>query len=233
VNGCEFSRTVMCWLDPEIVLASARRASSHEPGWDSPSILRFKSSIVSSAKEGGLLESIIYFLQHFSISDSYVSLLSQTHTMESTLETAAWLKTVRFQGDILKPNASVAEGAATVFELTERDAVADILLSPINCLIGVLENYCVTWKKASQTRAEYGVNIFLQHSSPFEFLCFAERIVASSYGFHWEPSQEPESRVYNRYRASNVIGCPPFDSPVIEAARQSTRIMALETLRRL
>src|SRR5689334_3292866 len=84
VNGSEFSRTVMCWLDPEIVLASARRASSHEPGWDSPSILTFKSSIASSPREGGLLESIIYFLEHFSVSDSYVSLLSQTHSMELT-----------------------------------------------------------------------------------------------------------------------------------------------------
>jgi hypothetical protein len=226
MDGKEFSRTVLSWLQPDIVIRAADRAPQQEPGWDSEAALQFRGTVLNVSEEGGLIDAITHFLHHFAVPNSYLDVLNQMRPGELSAEGKRWLLGLQFEGRVLVPDGKPVTKDRPLVIVTERDAVADMLLDPINSLIEVVEMYNLTWKPASAL----GARMFLQHASPFEFLAFVERLVVSSYGFGWSPPEDDTQKTYTRYRAVNLVGRPPFDQRLVNVARRTMAFMASQTL---
>lgn len=155
--------------DPKLAVSSAE--------------IHLRSPVLESAEEAELLPMVTGFLSYFRFSPDLISLAETLTARRLSPLSREFLLNLRFDGSVCEaPRRSAANRNELLNELlvvTERDIVADLLLTPLRMLTSFVTSYAEHWKRV---KAE-GLRVFFQHSADGVFPIEVETRVARAYGF--------------------------------------------------
>jgi hypothetical protein len=119
------------------------------------------------------------FLSHFRFSPDLINLVEILTCRRFSPLGIEFLLNLRFGGSIFETSSRSATKGNELLVVTERDIVADLLLTPLRMLTHLVTGYAKHWKR---TKAE-GLRVFLMHSADGVFAVEVETRVARAYGF--------------------------------------------------
>lgn len=229
-----FAHQLSAWLDPVELLEAGLRYESDRDKALAPASLIICSGRLQNGKEGNYETLVQKFISGFRMPQAVIELLHRFEaSAELSKETWDWLERLRCSGTIKvysRTNIQPDVPPNTILTLHERDAVVDILRSPVFALLDLVDRLGIGWRQY----AELGASLYHQPNMPTPFYSYLDYQVASAFvkfvsPLHLMDKIGPKFR----YRAVTVYGRPTLDDPsydpIWDMAQTSMRNLASDT----
>lgn len=174
-----FAEHLIGWISPSYIVRATERLEEDDKSAVSNSEIHLLSPVLKTAEEAGLLAMVTDFLSHFRISPDLISLVEVLTSRRFTPSCKEFLLNLRFDGSIVETSYRHTTNGNELLVVTERDIVADLLLTPLRMLTSFVTSYAEHWKRAKAD----GLRIFLVQSADGVFPVEVETRVARAYGF--------------------------------------------------
>jgi hypothetical protein len=228
-----FSRELCAWIDPLEIIKAGQRYDIDTQKVTAPVSVSFTSPFLSSAEDIVLYDLVVEFLHNFRIPFEILELLQSRTDQTDELSDCAlnWLKHLKFEGSVYQVNNEAGHFPEdTILMVEERDIVANIITQPIRVLVNQIGYLSDTWKQLKQKNLK---GTFLLHSWPDSLGVYIESRIVQYYGFKDADIAgfQYESTFNNRYRAVTIVGTPPINQKLMEAAKYLAYSLGSETLK--
>lgn len=180
MQPADFARELSAWIDPFVLKASADRIEQRDETADALNTILLASAHLQSGRDGNLDQLASLYLENFRVPDGLITLATRSGIHARATQ---WLRDLRFTGTIqIDPNVQTPPGLKAILTVTDRDALVDILMQPLQALMRTVEVFLPTWRRLGEIDG-MSENAFLRHSSHGQFMVFIERQVAASCGY--------------------------------------------------
>lgn len=223
MDGDSFARQICAWLDP-LALVDAALAFDQSPILAQVETAHFyETSRYRSAAAVGLDQLATTFLNNFRLPPDYLHMIRSRFRSRISARAWDWLSSVHFTGRVSFSEFPTVLPPNTVLVFWERDAVADILVSPIRFLGETVGQMAESWTRVASMTAGTQTRAFFQHSGHGELSVYMEAIVARACGFAeaTDVAIAAKKKAINlRYAVVSMLGGPPFEAKQVESTRK-------------
>jgi|CXWL01.1.fsa_nt_gi hypothetical protein len=229
-----FAHQLSAWLDPVELLEAGLSYESNRKKALIPARLIISSGRLQNGDEGNYARLVQKFISGFRIPQEVIELLRRFEaSAELSKETWSWLEDLRCSGTIKvcsRTNIEPDVPPNTILTIQERDAVVDILRSPVRALLDLVDRLAIFWQQYARLETSF----YHQPNMPTPFYTYVDYQVASAFvKFASPPHLKDQIGPNFRYRAVTVYGRSTVDDPsydpIWDIAQTSMRNLASDT----
>lgn len=225
-----FARELTAWLDPQAIWESIGRYESDREQALAQATLIVGSGRLKDGDDGGYAKLVKKFLRGFRMPLPVVDLIRglQVEPVFSD-ESLRWLAELTISSTVqVCSRETVPEGAPpnTVLLIEERDAVVDLLRSPVVALLDLVDRFAVQWRRVAMLSAP----IYHEPNMPSAFYAFVDSQVGQTFLKFAPPLHTTGTRAPKfRYRAVTACGCQEQTDPMWDLTQRLARLTAAQT----